>query len=93
MAAKRFAMVGALSSGWTAYDTALSIIQDNAEDLKQLCTHAYPVDQAEKAKQAVEEALASSVVGSDSGRVIVVVAPAGSGHQGHDRQHRDHPSN
>ena len=50
---KELNVIGALSSGWTAYDTALSLIQDNVEDLKQLCTHAYSVSEAEKAVQVL----------------------------------------
>ena len=50
---KELNVVGALSSGWTAYDTALGLIQDNEADLKQLCTHAYPVGEAEKAVQVL----------------------------------------
>jgi alcohol dehydrogenase len=49
MITKEINMVGALSSSWTAVETALGIIRRRRDDLARLCTHHYPVEKAETA--------------------------------------------
>jgi hypothetical protein len=45
--------VGALSSSWTAVEHAVALLQRYRGDLVKLCTHAYPIDQAETAVRAL----------------------------------------
>lgn len=45
------AMLGVLSSDWEDTDKAIGILQDKWEGLTKLCTHAYPLGEAEKAVQ------------------------------------------
>jgi threonine dehydrogenase-like Zn-dependent dehydrogenase len=50
---KEITLESALSSSWSAFDHAISLIASNADDLKALCTHSYPIDQAETALKAL----------------------------------------
>jgi alcohol dehydrogenase len=42
-------MVGVLSSGWVSVETSIAMIRRNWKELEVLCTHGYPVSEAEKA--------------------------------------------
>ncbi len=42
-------MLGVLSSGWLSVETAIDMIRRNWRELQVLCTHGYPVGEAEKA--------------------------------------------
>ena len=46
---KEIAMLGVLSSSWSAVEKSIDIIRRKGDTLAKLCTHHYPVDQAEKA--------------------------------------------
>ena len=46
---KEISMIGVLSSSWTSVETAIDIIKRNWRELEKLCTHTYPIDQAETA--------------------------------------------
>ena len=50
---KEIAMLGVLSSSWSAVEKSIDIIRRKGDLLKSLCTHHYPVDQAEKAVQVL----------------------------------------
>jgi alcohol dehydrogenase len=43
------AMLGVLSSDWVDTDKAVDILRERWRDLSELCTHSYPVGEAEKA--------------------------------------------
>ena len=43
------AMLGVLSSDWEDTDKAIDILRNRWTELARLCTHAYPVGEAEKA--------------------------------------------
>ena len=42
-------MLGVLSSSWSSVEKSIDIIRRRGDMLKKLCTHHYPVDEAEKA--------------------------------------------
>ncbi len=42
-------MVGVLSSGWISVETAIDMLRRDWKELQVLCTHGYPVGEAEKA--------------------------------------------
>jgi len=42
-------MLGVLSSDWTDTDKAIELLKNHWEELKVLCTHSYPIGEAEKA--------------------------------------------
>lgn len=53
LAFKEITMVGVFSAGWSAIETAIGIIDRNADELAKLCTHSFPIAQAEKAVRLV----------------------------------------
>ena len=42
-------MLGVLSSSWSSVEKSIDIIRRKGDTLKKLCTHHYPVDQADMA--------------------------------------------
>jgi threonine dehydrogenase-like Zn-dependent dehydrogenase len=46
---KEIAMLGVLSSSWSSVEKSIDIIRRKGDVLKKLCTHHYPVDQADMA--------------------------------------------
>ena len=46
---KEIAMLGVLSSTWSSVEKSIDIIRRRGDSLAKLCTHHYPVDQAETA--------------------------------------------
>jgi len=50
---KEISMLGVLSSSWSSVEKSIDIIRRKADLLKSLCTHHYPVNEAEKAVQVL----------------------------------------
>ena len=46
---KEITLEGVLSSSWSAFDHAISLLGRYERELVQLCTHVYGIDNAEKA--------------------------------------------
>lgn len=46
---KEISMLGVLSSSWTSVEKAIDVIRRRGDMLKKLCTHHYPVEEAETA--------------------------------------------
>ena len=46
---KEIAMLGVLSSTWSSVEKSIDIIRRKGDLLQKLCTHHYPVDQADMA--------------------------------------------
>lgn len=46
---KEISMLGVLSSSWSSVEKAIDVIRRKGDALKKLCTHHYPVDEADRA--------------------------------------------
>lgn len=46
---KEVSMLGVLSSSWSSVEKAIDVIRRKGDALKKLCTHRYPVEEADKA--------------------------------------------
>ena len=46
---KEISMLGVLSSSWSSVEKAIDVIRRKGDTLKKLCTHHYPVDEADRA--------------------------------------------
>jgi alcohol dehydrogenase len=46
-------MIGVLSAGWTSIEKALDILKRRGKDLEPLCTHMFPLGEADKAVRAL----------------------------------------
>ena len=46
---KEISMLGVLSSSWSSVEKAIDVIRRKGDALRKLCTHRYPVDEADKA--------------------------------------------
>jgi len=55
-------MLGVLSSDWVDTERALALLRDHWRELRKLCTHAYPIGEAERAVRVLGREIAD---GSD----------------------------